>query len=67
MIRGYSILSVKEREWAYQKWCEGYTRAEIADALNVCPKTVQRAIGHLPKVKPVLVYTGEKENGSYKR
>lgn len=29
----YKALTHKEIEWAYQKWCEGYTQQQIADAL----------------------------------
>lgn len=34
----YKALTSKEIEWAYQKWCEGYTQQQIADALFVCEK-----------------------------
>ena len=34
----YKALTHKEIEWAYQKWCEGYTQQQIADALFVCEK-----------------------------
>lgn len=51
-----SILSWKQKEWVYDKWCLGYTHVEIADALGVCVKTVRRAIGDRPKIKPVLEY-----------
>lgn len=30
------VLTKHEEEWAYQKWCEGYTQRQIADALYVC-------------------------------
>lgn len=52
------VLSRKEIEWAYDQWCNGYTKEEIADALFVCAKTVSRALAGKPKVKPVLVYPG---------
>ena len=50
------ILSHKEREWAYARWCEGYTRLQIAMALGVCEKTVQRALSGRPGIRPVLIY-----------
>ena len=53
------ILNRKEIEWAYSKWCEGYTQSQIAEALNVCSKTIQRAIGSMERIRPVLVYDGE--------
>lgn len=49
-------LTFKQKEWAYEKWCEGYTFYQIADALNVCTKTIYRAIGDRPRIRPVLVY-----------
>ena len=49
-------LDNKQREWAYTKWCEGRTQLEIAMALNVCTKTVNRAIGSRPRIRPVLEY-----------
>ena len=51
-----SCLSTKEREWAYEKWCEGYTQTQIAVALSVSEKTVRRAIGGKPRIRPVLRY-----------
>lgn len=51
-----SVLSLKQKRWAYEKWCEGRTMYEIADALNVCYKTVQRAINGKTRIKPVLEY-----------
>lgn len=58
-MRGESILSKKEKEWAYQKWCEGNTILQIAEALNVCDKTVTRAIAGKPRIRPILKYEGE--------
>lgn len=51
-----NILSHRQKEWAYTKWCEGYTYYQIAEALNVCTKTIQRAIGDRPRIRAVLVY-----------
>lgn len=59
MSRGEQVLTAKEKEWAYTKWCEGYTRLQIANALNVCEKTIQRALHNRPRIRPVLVYDGE--------
>lgn len=52
-----TTLTHKQREWAYAKWCEGYTRLQIAMALNVCEKTIQRALSGRIRIRPVLVYT----------
>ena len=51
-----TLLSHKQKEWAYARWCEGYTYYQIADALNVCTKTIMRAIGHRPRIRPILEY-----------
>ncbi len=50
------ILNHKQREWAYQKYCEGYTQSEIAEALYVSTKTVLRAIHGRPRIKAALEY-----------
>lgn len=50
------ILRPKEIEWAYEKWCEGYTLQQISDALYVCPKTVHRAFKGRERHRPDLVY-----------
>ena len=49
-------LSHKQKEWAYARWCEGRTQDEIASALNVCRKTVSRALSGRPRIKPILEY-----------
>ena len=59
MSRGEQLLSNKEKEWAYTKWCEGYTKLQIANALHVCEKTVHRAFHGKPRIRPELVYDGE--------
>ena len=55
-----SALSDKQKEWAYTKWCEGYTQDQIADALYVCSRTIKRAINGRPRIRPILKYE-EKE------
>ena len=52
-----SILDWKQKEWAYDQWCNGKTQQEIAEALNVSEKTINRALHGRPKIKPVLMYT----------
>lgn len=53
-----SALSDKQKEWAYEKWCLGYTQLQIAEALYVCEKTVQRALKNRPRIRPILIYKG---------
>lgn len=50
------FLTKKQVEWAYDKWCLGYTQMQIADALNVCEKTIQRALKGKPRIRPILQY-----------
>jgi hypothetical protein len=50
------ILNDKQKAWAYEKWCEGRTILEIAIALDVCDRTVRRAINGKPRIRPVLRY-----------
>ena len=59
----YKALTHKETERAYQKWCEGYTQQQIADALFVCEKTIRRAINERPRIRPILKYE-ERENNA---
>lgn len=56
-----TLLTQQEKEWAYTKWCEGYTQNQIADALYCCTKTVARAMKGKPRVRPVLIYPGERD------
>lgn len=53
---GNCIMNWKKREWAYARWCEGYTQQQIADALNVSHKTIARALSGRPRIRPVLEY-----------
>lgn len=50
------LLKWREIEWAYTKWCEGYTHEQIADALYVSLATIKRAIGGRPRIRPILKY-----------
>lgn len=51
-----SILTTRQKIWAYARWCEGYRISDIAEALNVCEKTVRRAINGKPRIRPILRY-----------
>ena len=57
---GESILSLDEQEWAYEKWCAGYTQTEIAKALFVSHTTIGRVLAGRKKEKAPLVYEGRK-------
>ena len=58
-IKGQGILTYKEKEWAYDKWCLDYTQMQIADALHVCDKTVCRALKGRKRIRPILIYREE--------
>lgn len=51
-------LTFKQKQWAYDMWCLGYTQKQIANALFVCEKTVQRALKNKQRKRPVLIYKG---------
>jgi DNA-directed RNA polymerase specialized sigma24 family protein len=55
----WSAISNIQKEWAYTKWCEGYTLQQIAEALNCSHRTIQRAIGGRPRIRPILIYRKE--------
>ena len=59
----YKALTPKEIEWAYQKWCEGYTQQQIADALFVDERTIRRMINSRPRIRPILKYEERDTNG----
>lgn len=61
MRYGSFILTHKQTEWVYAKWCEGYTQEQLADALCVSIKTITRAIHGRPKIRPILKYDFEEE------
>ena len=56
------VLSSSEIEWAYEQWCNGHTRLQIAIALNVCEKTITRALHGRPRIRPILEYKGVKND-----
>lgn len=56
---GKSLLDWKDKEWVYEQWCNGYTQAEIADAIGCNLKTIQRFLCKKQKIKKPLV-KGEK-------
>ena len=44
------------KKWAYEMWRIGYTQMQIADALFVCEKTINRILKGKPSIRPVLIY-----------
>ena len=52
-------LTREQKSWAYEKWCEGATHLQIADALDVCDMTILRALKGRPRIRPVLKYEEE--------
>jgi uncharacterized protein YjcR len=57
-------INKEEKRWAYDRWCEGYTYAQIAEALNLSEAQVCEALRELPRIRPMLHYTpkGEDKN-----
>jgi len=51
-----TCLNEEQIQWVYRKWCVGYTKEEIADALHVCRKTLGRALKGKTKIRPKLTY-----------
>ena len=62
-----AILTSEEKEWAYQKWCEGYTKNQIASALFVSTKTIDRAFKGRARKRQILVYKDYKKSYSRKK
>lgn len=54
-------LDNSQVQWAYEKWCTGYTQLQIAEALNVCERTVRRALKNKVRIRPILKYERTKE------
>lgn len=50
------MLTNKERAWAYEMWCVGYTLVQIAEALGVSDMTIKRSFKQhgLVRIRPVL-------------
>lgn len=59
------VLSEDEITWAYEKWCEGYTMQQIAEALYVDRRTIGNVLRGRPRkkpgVRPKLVYPGKRD------
>ena len=63
-VKKLKHLTKQEIRWAYDKWCEGYTYHQIAEALDVTAAQVKRQLEPLPRIRPILHYTpkGEEKN-----
>jgi len=55
-------LNEEQIEWAYEKFCIGYTLKQIAAALFVSERTIQRALKGRPRKRPALNYFPFKGN-----
>ena len=57
-------ITKQQIDWAYDRWCEGYTQSQIGEALNLHEKQVQYALDGKERVRPILHYTpkGEDKN-----
>ena len=57
-----NLLTFKEKEWAYDQWCNGRTQTEIAEALHCSVKTITRTLHGRPRIRPILKYPRENDN-----
>jgi predicted transcriptional regulator len=57
-------INRQEESWAYDRWCEGYTYHQIAEALGVTWRQVKNKLEKKPRIRPILHYTpkGEENN-----
>lgn len=51
---GVSCLTPVQVEWAYRKWCSGYTIQEIAKVLNASESTVYKSFKGRRRYRPPL-------------
>ncbi len=49
-------INQEEKRWAYDRWCEGYTYNQIAEALGVSSGQVDAQLRNLPRIRPILHY-----------
>lgn len=59
-----NILTKKEIAAAYKAYNEGADQDQIADAMHVCKRTIQRSFGGRKRIRPTLIYnkkTGKTE------
>jgi DNA-binding transcriptional regulator LsrR (DeoR family) len=57
------MLTDDEIKWAYEKWCDGYTQQQIADALYVSRVTVYNYLKDKQRIRPALHYERRCDNG----
>ena len=55
-MRKVSALTTGQIKWAYEMWCIGYTKKQIANALFVHESTIGRVLKGKKRVRPILVY-----------
>lgn len=60
-------MTKTEIRWAYDRWCEGYTYHQIAEALDVTLPQVERALLRLPRIRPILHYTPQEQRNDAKQ
>lgn len=60
-------LTTAQKEWAYEQYCNGYTQAEIAEALFCDISVISHAIAGRPRIKKPLHYDFKKEGVKHGR
>jgi hypothetical protein len=65
-VKKLKHLNKEEIRWAYERWCEGCTYHQIAEALGVTYAQVHAKIEPLPRIRPLLHYTPKGKEGDAK-
>lgn len=58
-------LNKKEIAAAYKAWCEGAEQDQIAEALHVCKRTIQRSFEGRKRIRPTLIYNKKTKQTKY--
>lgn len=59
------VLTKREIAAAYKAWCEGAEQGQIADALHVCKRTIQRSFAGKKRIRPTLIYNRNTNQTEY--
>ena len=65
-VKKLKHISKEEKKWAYDRFCEGYTHEQIAEALGVSFFQVRLKLKNLPRIRPILHYTPKAEEKNAK-
>ncbi len=54
---GVDCLTQDQKDWAYEMWCIGATKLQIAEALDCSERTIKRTLEGKKQVRHVLRYS----------